>query len=128
MILLTSTGRIDSYVQFITVLIIFLFVLAITYVVTRWIANFQKTQTIGKNIEVVETQRISSTKYIQIVKIAERYYAIAVCKDTVTMLAEVNGEEIKPCINEQNASLDFKSVWEKVKNSSHEKNGSDQEK
>ena len=128
MILLTGSNRINSFVQFITVLLIFLIVLVITYVVTKWIAKFQKTQTVGSNIEVIETQRITTSKYIQIVKIGERYFAIAVCKDTVTMLSEINKEEISFNHEEQGTTMDFKTIWEKVKTSARTSDKTDQEK
>lgn len=93
MILLT--GNTDSYAQFITVLIIFVLVLAVTALVTRWIANYQKEQSVNVNIEVIETTRISGNKYIQIVRLGEKYVAIAVCKDTVTLLGEISKEQLR---------------------------------
>lgn len=36
------TGKTDSYAQFITVLLIFVAVLAVTALVTKWIAGYQK--------------------------------------------------------------------------------------
>ena len=122
------TGKTDSYAQFITVLLIFVAVLAVTALVTKWIAKFQKTQTVGSNIEVIETQRITTSKYIQIVKIGERYFAIAVCKDTVTMLSEINKEEISFSHEEQGTTMDFKTIWEKVKTSARTSDKTDQEK
>ena len=38
------TGKADSYAQFITVLLIFVAVLAVTAWVTKWIAGYQKKQ------------------------------------------------------------------------------------
>ena len=38
------TGKADSYAQFITVLFIFVAVLAVTALVTKWIAGYQKQQ------------------------------------------------------------------------------------
>ena len=43
---------VDGYVQLITVLVIFVVVLAITAVVTKYIARYQKAQGAGSNIEV----------------------------------------------------------------------------
>ena len=115
MILLSAAGQMDSFLQFITVLFIFLFVLVITYVVTRWISKFQKTQSTGKNIEVIETQRITSTKYLQIVRAGDKYFVIAVCKDTVTMLTEIPKESIQFENHETTENLSIKEIWEKVK-------------
>lgn len=89
--LLTGT---DGYAQLITVLIVFVVVLAITAVVTKYIAGFQKAQSAGSNIEVLETAQIAAGKYIQLVRLGDTYAAIAVCKDTVTMLCQIPKEQI----------------------------------
>ena len=65
------TGKADSYAQFITVLFIFVAVLAVTALVTKWIAGYQKQQGAAGNIEVRETVRIANNKYIQLVRIGE---------------------------------------------------------
>ncbi len=90
-ILLTA----GSYAQFLSVLVIFVLVLGITAWVTKWMANYQKLQNCNCNIEVIETTRIANNKYIQLVRVGEIYMAIAVCKDTVTMLGEVSAEQIR---------------------------------
>ena len=89
------TGRSNSYAQFITVLVVFVAVLGVTAWVTRFIANYQKQQTVDCNIQLIEATRISNNKYIQIVRVGETYMALAVCKDTVTMLGEIPAEQIK---------------------------------
>lgn len=92
--LLTIVSKIDSFVQLITVLILFVFVLGITWLVTRYIAGFQKGKMQGNNFEAIDSLRISQNKYIQILRIGNHYVAIAVCKDTVTVLAELDKDEI----------------------------------
>lgn len=92
--MLLTTGGYDSFLDLITVLLIFVFVIAITLFTTKYVANYQKVQNAGKNIEVLETYKISQSKYIQIIKIGAKYVAIAVSKDTVTLLAELNENDI----------------------------------
>lgn len=96
------TRGIDGYAQFIAVLIVFVFVLGLTYFTTKWIAKYQKVQSTTNNIDVIETTRISNSKYIQIVRIGDTYMAIAVCKDTVTALCEVPKEQLKECQETKN--------------------------
>uniref|UniRef100_UPI004055BE92 flagellar biosynthetic protein FliO n=1 Tax=Acetatifactor sp. TaxID=1872090 RepID=UPI004055BE92 len=105
------TGRSNSYAQFITVLIVFVLVLAVTAFVTKWLANYQKQQGINCNIEVLETTRISSNKYIQLVRIGQTYIAIAVCKDTVTTLCEIPKEQLAEAIG---SNTSFKELFDKV--------------
>lgn len=107
----------DSFIQFITVLFIFLFVLVITYFVTKWIAKYQKTQTNGANIEIIETQRITTSKFIQLIRVGDKYFAIVVCKDTVTMISEISKEDIIFINHENMDNINFSNIFEKVKNS-----------
>ena len=110
--MLLLTGGAGSYAQFITVLLIFVIVLGITALTTKWIANYQKQQSINENVQVIETTRIANNKYIQIIKIGGKYVAIAVCKDTITMLGEIPEEQLKEEKPVQNFS--FKEFLEKA--------------
>ena len=112
----TATSN-NSILEFITVLIIFVFVLGITYFTTKWVANFQKTQNKGKNLEIIEIMRISNNKNIQIVKIGTEYVAIAVCKDSVTLLNKMSEEELKLTKETSVGGVDsFQQMFEKFKN------------
>ncbi len=113
MIILTSS--LDSFVQFITILLLFFFVLVITYVVTRWVSGIQKVQMTGKNMELAETMRISNSKYLQIIRVGKKYLVIAVCKDTVTMLAELSPDEISPDCSNEGKALSFREILERMK-------------
>lgn len=84
----------ESFFQLIGVLLIFLFVLAVTAVTTRWIARYQQGMMQNKNIQVIETFRVSSNKFIQIIQVGKKYLVISVCKDIVNILTELTEEEL----------------------------------
>lgn len=110
MVLLTD---VSGYAQFVTVLVVFVLVLGVTAFTTRWIADYQKKQNAGSNIEIMETVRLGSNKWIQIVRVGDTLKVLAVCKDTVTFLGEVPKEQLKegkiPAGN-----LSFKELLEKT--------------
>lgn len=93
--MLASQGQIDSVTNFLSVLLIFLFVIAITWFATRYMASIQKQKMDTSNIEIVETARIGQNKYLQIIRAGEKYLLIAVGKDNVTMLTELTKEELQ---------------------------------
>ena len=103
---------VDGYAQLITVLLIFVLVLTVTALTTKWMANYQKQQGSNANIHVIETTRIANNKFVQIIRVGEKYIAVAVCKDTVTMLGEIPSDQIK--FPEDAHSLSFKSIFEKA--------------
>ena len=113
--LLSMTSGLDSVVQSITVLFIFAFVLAVTWFTTRYIAAIQKEQCKTGNMELIETLRISNNKYLQIVRVGSKYFCMAVCKETVTMLGEIQKEDMVFYENNVNAGMDFQKILEKVK-------------
>ena len=118
MVIASMSSRIEAFAQLLTLLIIFIFVLAVTYYVTRFVGNYQKNKLSGSNINILETMRIANNKYIQIVKIGSRVFAI-VAKDTVSYLCELDEDELiykesssgKMLINNDN----FKEILEKFK-------------
>lgn len=119
MVIASMSSRIEAFAQLLTLLIIFIFVLAVTYYVTRFVGNYQKNKLSGSNINILETMRIANNKCIQIVKIGSRVFAIAVAKDTVSYLCELDEDELiykesssgKMLINNDN----FKEILEKFK-------------
>ncbi|MBD5487618.1 MAG: flagellar biosynthetic protein FliO [Lachnospiraceae bacterium] len=112
--ILAVSGRTESYVQFLTVLVIFVFVLMITYWVTKWTAGYQKGQTSNANMEILETIRLSNNKLVQIIRVGRKYLAVAICKDTVTMLTEIPEQDL--IFSDQNSTKTqgFKEILEKM--------------
>ncbi len=112
--LAVSSGGVGSILQFITLIIVFVIVLFITYGTTRFIGSYQRSAGTTTNFDIIDTYRISNTKYIQIIRVGKKYLAISVCKDNITMLAELSEDEIT--IPEITKNMDsFSKILEKVK-------------
>ena len=121
MILLCSrTSGVQSFFQLIGVLLIFVFVLAITYYVTKWIAGYQKQHNFQKNMRVVETMKLTTNKYIQIIEVGETYLVIGIGKDEVTMLAQLTREQLndvslEDTVKYQNTGESFSNIMKQFK-------------
>ena len=85
----------NAVFQFITVTLIFVLVLALTYFTTRWIGSYQKKQMSYGAVKIIESYRLSSNKILNIVKAGNKCFLIAVCKDTVTLIGEVDEETLE---------------------------------
>lgn len=92
---LLSSHTLSDIAQLFTVLIIFIFVLALSMVCAKWMGNYQKAQASGDSAEVIETIRIAQGKWIQIIRIGSKYKVIAVSRDSVTYLGDVDESDIK---------------------------------
>ena len=105
---------VSSISQLITVVVLFILVLGATYYVTMWIARYQKNSRAAGNIEILETCRLSTTKYIQIVKVSSKYLVLAISKDTVTLLTELGEDEYVPPNIGSGEKPDFSKELSKV--------------
>ena len=106
------SSRLEAFAQLFTLLIVFIFVLAATYFATRFVGNYQKNKLSGSNIQ------ISNTKYIQVIKVGGKCFAIAVTKDNVSFLCELNEDELIYNSSSDTGTINkesFKAVLEKFK-------------
>ena len=97
MILLSASFR--SLMQLIGVLIIFVFVLIITYFTTKWVGGFQKIQ------------------MSKLVKAGEQYFVIAVGKDEVTKIAELTEDQLSVQTSDdmKNSQENFQEIFSRLK-------------
>lgn len=84
----------SNVLQLLAVVLVFVIVLAGTYYVTKWIAKSGMIQSQSKNIKVIETFKITTGKYIQIIRLGTKYYAIGVTKDHITFLTPLEEEQL----------------------------------
>jgi len=89
-----ATGGGESLIQLIVVLIIFAFVLAMTVITTRFIGGYQKVKMQNKNMQLIETLRLSNTKYLALMKVADKYVVIGVGKDEINKIIELDEKEL----------------------------------
>ena len=123
-ILLTSTSTLESFGQLIKVLLIFVFVLALTYYVTRWIGGYQKVHSCGKNLKLVETMNLGSNKMISIVRAGNKYLVVAVGKEEMNLLAELSADEVQDLTNNETVTQEsFQEILNELKDKLPKKQG-----
>lgn len=118
MLLSSTSNRFDSIVQLLTLVLVFIFVLALAYVAAKLTAGIQKSRFSGANVEIIETFKIAPTKYIQVVRIGGKYFSYVVCKDTVTLLGEMTKDDISELDKAETGStvnMNFKEILDKFK-------------
>lgn len=115
MILATSmSSTFHSWLDLVGVVVAFILVIVFAYFATQWIAKSTVVQNKNKNIQVIETHRINQNKYVQILKIGNKFIVIGVGKDEVNFLSELPSESIRWEEQEWKPMPDFKEVLEKM--------------
>lgn len=91
---LMLSSSMDSFLKLISVLLVFIFVLAITYVVTRWMSGYQKTRMKCKNLQIIETIPAGNNKMICLVKAGTQYLVVSVGKDEIHPLTTLTEDQL----------------------------------
>ncbi len=114
---LATLDRAESFTQFLTVILVFILVLGLTYFTTRFVGSYQKVRGINRNFEVIETLKITNGKYLQIVKIGEKYVVIGIGKDNITSICELDPSDVKPLpeVTTPQSIEAFKAIFDKAK-------------
>lgn len=94
MILLSLSASMESFLQLISALLIFAFVLLITYFTTHWVGNYQKVRMKSKNLQVIESLSAGNNKSICLLKAGTEYLVVAIGKDEIHPLATLKEEQL----------------------------------
>ncbi len=105
----------NGILRILGLLLLFCLILAGAVYVTKLIAN----SSVGfrnNNIKVIETYRMSTTSAIQIIRVADKFLAVSVCKDKISLLATLDENSvIIPSADTQIQGLDFGELLLKAK-------------
>ncbi len=122
-----AVSSLENFLQLVGVLLIFVFVLLITYLTTKWMGGFQKIHSNNKNLRVIEAIPVGNNKMVEIVQAGTKYLVISVGKDEVHLLAELSEEELKeaPVLDSGAKPMpeSFQDVFKKVKEKFPKKQG-----
>lgn len=113
--LLYGVVELGQVFELLGLVIIFILILVITYFTTKWIGASGFSGMNSRNFKVIETYKISQTKYIQIIKIADKYVAIAVCKDHIEYLTDISEDAIIASEVGGTNSLNFLQIMKNAK-------------
>lgn len=91
---LLLSNSLESFFELISVLLVFVFVLVITYFATRWMGNYEKAKMKSKNLQIIETIPAGNNKMISLIKAGTVYLVVSVGKDEIHPLATLTEEQL----------------------------------
>lgn len=112
--LITKYSTFAGIFKLIFLVIIFIVILVLSYLVTKWYANSSLVKNKTNNIEIKESFQLAPGKTISIVRIGEKYVALAQFKDNVVKLAELTEEELILNCEVEISDSSFKDVFSNI--------------
>ncbi|BCJ95233.1 hypothetical protein acsn021_28020 [Anaerocolumna cellulosilytica] len=123
--LLTATSTWDSLLQLLGVSILFVGILAITVLTTKFVGGVKMGMTKNSNFKVIETFKVTQNKYLQLVQIGKRYFVIAVGKDEMNVVAELQESDVTIIKTDKQQGYNFKEIIQAAMTKSKDKNKED---
>ena len=123
--LITKYSTFTSIFKLIVLIIIFVAILFLSYVVTKWYANSGLVKNKTNNISIIENFQLSPGKKISIIRIGEKYVALAQSKEKIVKLTELTEDQLD--FNEKNEIQDtsFKAVFSSLMKERKKSTGKD---
>ena len=112
--LITKYSTFAGIFKLIFLVIIFIVILVLSYLVTKWYANSGLVKNKTNTIEIKESFQLAPGKTISIVRIGEKYVALAQFKDNVVKLAELTEEELILNREVEISDSSFKDVFSNI--------------
>ena len=112
--LITKYSTFAGIFKLIFLVIIFIVILVLSYLVTKWYANSSLVKNKTNNTEIKESFQLAPGKTISIVRIGEKYVALAQFKDNVVKLAELTEEELILNREVEISDSSFKDVFSNI--------------
>ena len=93
--------------QLLVLLLILAFVLFLAYYTSKLTAKFQNNLTKGQSMSVVETIRLQDGKFLQIVKVSDRYIVLGIGKEEITYICELDEmpERVEDSVSSDNSGF-----------------------
>lgn len=116
MIYLLSNQFDTSIWDFVQLLLLFCVILGATIATTKIVGGVKLNQLRNSNFKVIETYKITQNKFLQIIRVSNKYILISVCKDDIHFIAELNEEDVHLSDNNGQQKIQFKDILKKYSN------------
>jgi len=106
----------ENFSQMIGLVFLLIIILIAAYFTSKFVGGIKLGQLKNSNFKVIDSYRISPNKLIQIVKIGNKFMVIAIAKDTINVITELDEEEVLIKEIHKGERQNFKQILEKLRN------------
>ncbi len=106
----------DSILQLVGLVVLLIVILVAAYYTSRFIGGIKLGQLKKSNFQVIDSYRVTPNKALQIVKIGNKFVVVAIGKDNINFITELDASEVIIRENHQGEKQNFKQIFDKLKN------------
>lgn len=105
----------SNVIELLGLCLVLAIILLAAYYTSRFIGKYKLGQLKDSNITVIDMYKISNSKMLQIVKIANKYVVIGISKDQITYITELDEEEVLTHEDKEGETKSFRDIFEKLR-------------
>ena len=98
----------ESILKLIGLIILCILIIAASFFVTRFIGRRETGMSGNSNFKAIDAYRLGPNRFIQLVQIGSRYFVIAVSKDNINLICELDKEDIR--FRTESRKISFKEI------------------
>ncbi len=106
----------DSVWQLVGLVALLIIILVAAYYTSKFIGGIKLGQMKKSNFQVIDTYRVTPNKALQIIKVGNKYVVIAIGKDDIHLITELDESEVMLRESYQGEKQSFKQILDKLKN------------
>ena len=106
----------NSIWELIGLVLLLIVILIATYYTTRFVGRAKGNQLRTGNFDLIDSYRISPNKMLQIIKVSGKYLVIAISKDNIEFITELEEDQVTMRDTEATNKQSFKNIFDSIKN------------
>ena len=110
----TFNSTMNNSLELFGLLIMFLIILVAAYFASRFFGQNKMGQLRNKNFKVIETFKVAPNKFLQLIKMGNRFVVIAIGKDEMHVITELSEEEVILQVEGEQRNMKFSDLIAKI--------------
>ena len=106
----------NSIWELIGLVLLLIVIVIATYYTTRFVGRAKGNQLWTGNFDLIDSYRISPNKMLQIIKVSGKYLVIAISKDNIEFITELEEDQVTMRDTEATNKQSFKNIFDSIKN------------
>lgn len=105
----------NNVLELLGLVLLLIIILVAAYYTSRFVGRYKLGQLKDSNIRIIEAYKISTNKMLQIIKICDKYVVLAVSKDNITFITELDESQVLTHDINEGEKQSFRQIFDKIR-------------
>lgn len=112
---MSGVSTLENVMQLVGLVAVFIIILVAAYFTARFVGTSGAGLSRNRNIKVIETYKLGSNKFLQLIEVSGKYIVVSIGKDTIGFITELDESQVIKAEGEIEPPS-FKQILNNIKN------------